>query len=130
MPYVRISLLRGKSDDYLDQLSRNVHRAMVEAFDTPPTDRFQVIEQCAPNELIFDRHYLCGPRSDGFVLICITAGKPRPAAAKQALYRRLCELLAAAPGIRPEDVMVVINTTAAEDWSFGNGLAANQLTQP
>lgn len=128
MPYVRISLLRGKSEEYLAQLSRNVHRAMVETFDTPPTDRFQVIQQCEPHELIYDRDYLCGPRSDGYVLICITAGKPRPASAKQALYRRLCELLANAPGVRPEDVMVVITTTATEDWSFGKGMAANQPT--
>jgi phenylpyruvate tautomerase PptA (4-oxalocrotonate tautomerase family) len=33
-------------------------------------------------------------------------------------------LLAEAPGLDPEDVMVVITTTAGDDWSFGGGRAA------
>jgi phenylpyruvate tautomerase PptA (4-oxalocrotonate tautomerase family) len=42
---------------------------------------------------------------------------------KAALYRRLADLLAQSPGLRPEDVMIVISTSAPEDWSFGNGIA-------
>lgn len=124
MPFCRISLQRGQSPSFLQTLSDRLHQALVETFEVPPDDRFQVIHQHAPDELIFDAHYLCGPRSRGFILIAITAGRPRGRAVKQALYRRLAELLAEAPGIRPQDVMVVINTTEAEDWSFGNGMAA------
>jgi hypothetical protein len=92
----RISLLKGKSPDYLRALSDGLHAAMVEAFNVPPTDRFQVIHQHEPNELIFDRDYETegGPRSDDFVLIAITAGKPRGTEVKQAFYRRLVERLA------------------------------------
>lgn len=36
---------------------------------------------------------------------------------------RLVELLTATPGIRREDVMVVICTTATDEWSFGDGRA-------
>ncbi|WNG14213.1 tautomerase family protein [Cystobacter fuscus] len=124
MPLARISLRRGRSPAFLKALSDNVHRALVEAFEVPPDDRFQIIHQHEPEELIFDRHYLCGPRSDNYVLVCITAGRHRTSAVKQAFYRRLAELLADAPGIQPEDVMVVVNTTEAEDWSFGRGIAA------
>lgn len=123
MPFARISLLQGRSPAYLAALSDNVHRALVETFDVPAQDRFQFIHQHAKDELIFDRDYLCGPRSDAFVFISITAGKPRSPKTKQDFYRRLAELLQESPGIRPEDVMVVISMTAAEDWSFGNGLA-------
>ncbi|HJV49920.1 MAG TPA: tautomerase family protein [Noviherbaspirillum sp.] len=124
MPFTRISLQRGKSASYLQALSDGVHRALVEAFDVPPTDRFQVIHQCEANELVFDRHYGGGPRSDDFVLICVTAGRPRPESVKRAFFRRLADLLAAAPGIRPQDVMVIIHQTQMVDWSFGNGLSA------
>jgi len=123
MPFARISLLRGKPAAFLTALSDNLHRALVEAFDVPPDDRFQVIHQHAPEELIFDRHYLGGPRSDDYVLICITAGRQRTTSTKQAFYRRLVQLLAEAPGLRPQDVMVVINTTGIDDWSFGDGIA-------
>jgi phenylpyruvate tautomerase PptA (4-oxalocrotonate tautomerase family) len=122
MPVARISLLKGKPPAYLQALSDNLHRALVDTFDVPADDRFQMIHQHAPGELIFDRHYLCGPRSDSFVLICITGGKPRTTRVKQAFYRRLVDLLAEAPGIRPEDVMVVVNMTGPDDWSFGAGV--------
>ncbi|WP_226469611.1 tautomerase family protein [Luteimonas panaciterrae] len=123
MPYARISLHRGKSPEYLRQLSDGVYRAMREAFDVPEHDRFQVIHQLDPGELVFDRDYLGGPRSDDFVLIAITAGRPRDGATKRAFYARTVELLAQAPGIAPEDVMIVIQTTTSDDWSFGGGRA-------
>lgn len=122
MPFARISLLKGKPPAYLQALSDSLQRALVDAFEVPPTDRFQVIHQLEANELIFDRHYLGGPRSDDFVLIAISAGRLRDTATKQAFYRRLVALLAEAPGIRPGDVMVVINTSAADEWSMSGGL--------
>ncbi|MDQ5881698.1 MAG: hypothetical protein QG616_1529 [Pseudomonadota bacterium] len=123
MPYSRISLLKGKSPAYLRALSDSLHQALVETFEVPADDRFQVIHQHAPEELVFDRHYQCGPRSDDYVLIAITAGRLRSTQTKQAFYQRLAALLEAAPGIRREDVMVVITTTQADEWSFGNGVA-------
>jgi phenylpyruvate tautomerase PptA (4-oxalocrotonate tautomerase family) len=127
MPYSRISLLKGKSPDYLRALSNSLHDALVEGFNVPPADRFQVIHQHEPHELIFDRDYEGGPRSDDFVLIAVTAGKPRSTEVKQAFYRCLVARLAEAPGIRPEDVMVVINTSLGDEWSFGGGRPAASL---
>ncbi len=123
MPFARISILKGKSPEYLRAVSDNLHRALVEAFDTPPDDRFQLIHQHAPGEMVFDRDYLGGPRSDDFILFAVTAGRPRSAEVKQAFYRRLVALLAEKPGVRPEDVMIVITTTSPEDWSFSGGEA-------
>ena len=124
MPFTRISLLRGKSPEYLSALSDSLHRALVEAFDVPPDDRFQVLDQREPGELVFDRNYLGGPRSDDFTLFEIAAGRPRSAETKKAFYRRLVALLADSPGLRPEDVMAIITTTGREDWSFANGAAS------
>ena len=123
MPYAQISLMKGQSPEYLRALSDNLHRALVETFDVPEADRFQVFHQLAPDELVFDRNYLCGPRSDDYVLIAITAGRQRDTRTKQAFYRRLADLLEESPGIRRQDVMVVINTNEADEWSFGDGIA-------
>ena len=87
----------------------------------PPGDCFQAIHQHEPGELVFDRNYLGGPRSDDFVLFAVTAGRPRTTEVKRAFYKRLVALLAEAPGIRPEDVLTIINTTTPEDWSFSGG---------
>ncbi|ARO31677.1 4-oxalocrotonate tautomerase protein [Rhizobium sp. NXC14] len=128
MPFVRISLRKGKSQEYLAALADNVQRALVETFDVPENDRFQAIHQHDENELIFDRSYLAGPRSDDFVYISVTIGRPRTGEMKAALYRRVAELLTQSPGLRPQDLMIVVSTSAPEDWSFGNGIA--QMTDP
>lgn len=128
MPFVRISLLKGKSPDYLRALADSIQRALVDTFDVPENDRFQAIHQHEPGELIIDKTYLAGPRSDDFVYISITTGRPRSPEMKNALYRRLVDLLAASPGLRPEDVMVVVSESMPADWSFGNGIA--QMTEP
>ena len=130
MPFTRISLLKGKSPEYLGALSDSLHKALVEAFDVPADDRFQAIHQHEPGELVFDRNYLGGPRSGDFVLFAVTAARPRSAQVKQAFYRRLVALLAEAPGLRPEDVMIVITTTSPEDWSFSGGQAWRFDAQP
>ena len=39
----------------------------------------------------------------------------------EMILRDLVEKLGRSPGFNPEDVMVVITTTASEDWSFGGG---------
>lgn len=121
MPISRISLVKGKSPDYLLALSDSLHRALVEAFEVPPDDRFQLIHQHEVQEMSVDPHYLSGPRSADFVLINVIAGRARSGATKQAFYHRLVALLAQAPGLRPEDVMIVVQTTQPEDWSFGGG---------
>lgn len=123
MPFVRISLLRGRPPEFLRALADGVHATLVETFGVPPEDRFQTIHQLAPEELFFDRGYLGVARGEGYVLVEITAGRPRPATVKQATYRRLVERLAERPGIRPEDVMVVVQHNNLEDWSFGAGRA-------
>jgi 4-oxalocrotonate tautomerase len=41
--------------------------------------------------------------------------------AKLAMYARIVERLAGNPGVRPEDVLISVVETAAENWSFGNG---------
>ncbi|WP_028536486.1 tautomerase family protein [Paludibacterium yongneupense] len=124
MPYVRISLLEGKSADYLGSLSDTLHQAMVETFNVPAKDRFHIFHQLASEAFVFDREYMCGPRSDDFVLIAITTGRTRDAATRQAFFRRLADLLEIAPGIRRQDVMVVITNSEMGEWSFGDGVSA------
>lgn len=123
MPFVRLSLLQGKPPAYLKTLADTVHAALVDTFEVPHNDRFQVIHQHAPGELLFDPGYLGVERSDDLVIIHITAGRPRSTTTKQAFYRHLVQRLADAPGLRPQDVMVIIAMNGADDWSFGGGVA-------
>jgi len=123
MPFVRISMTKGRSPDHVRAIADGVHQALTETFGVPKDDRFQLIHQHEPGEVIADPHYLGVDRSDDFLLIHVTGGKPRDRRTKRALYARLAGLLAENPGVRAEDVMVVVSTTDLDDWSFGNGEA-------
>ncbi|EFE93790.1 tautomerase family protein [Serratia odorifera] len=118
MPFTRIALHNGKTPAYLRTLSDSLHQALVEAFEVPPDDRFQVIDQYRPGELIYDAHYLGGPRSEDYVLFYITVGRARTAATKQRFYQRLAALLQQNLQLSPQDVMVVVVSSQREDWSF------------
>lgn len=124
MPLVQISLLKGKSPAHIRAIADGVHRALVETFSVPPDDRFQFVQQYERDAFIYDPDYLGIHRSEDVVFIHITASDWRDLKAKRALYKRVAELLAVDPGLRPEDVQVVLAPNTKEDWSFGKGLAS------
>jgi len=120
-------MFKGKPPEYIKALSDSVHKALVEAYEMPSGDRFQIIDQFEPGTLIFDRNYWGGPRSDDFLLISITSGERVPKV-KEAFFKRLVETLSESPGVRPEDVFVHLDCTAQpEDWSFSNGVPAAKM---
>jgi len=124
MPLVRISLIKGKPPTYIRAVADGVHRALHEAYNAPVDDRFQLIEQREAGELIYDPDYLGIHRTDDIIIIHVFAGNWRDAAMKQAFYNRVVELLADDPGMRPQDVQIVISSNERADWSFGNGIAS------
>ncbi len=124
MPLVRITLFKGRSDAALRAIADGVHDALVEAYAVPLDDRFQIIEQLDPGQIIYSPTYLGINRTDGLVIVQIVAGHWRDTAAKQAMYRILVDNLAADPGVRREDVQVIITSNDKADWSFGNGIAS------
>jgi 4-oxalocrotonate tautomerase len=123
MPLVRISLRQGTSPAYRQALSEGVHRAMIESLAIPPDDRFQVITECAPENLIYDTSYLGVQRTDHVVFVQITMSTGRKPQQKRKLFRRMAEILAVSPGLRPQDLLVNLVEVSWENWSFGNGEA-------
>ena len=123
MPLVRIALREGTSAAYRRAIADGVHQAMVDALAIPADDRFQVISEHSADNLIYDPQYLGIKRTDRVVLIQITLSAGRKPGQKRALYKRITELLAKSPGVRPEDVVINLVEVAWENWSFGNGVA-------
>jgi len=123
MPLVRIDLLEGTSPQYRKSISDGVHQAMVEALAVPPEDRFQVITEHPRGGLNFSPNYLGISHSENIVFVQITLSAGRRPQQKRKLYRRIRELLAAAPGVPPEDIIINLVEVSWENWSFGNGEA-------
>ncbi|MBY4679125.1 tautomerase family protein [Marinobacterium arenosum] len=129
MPFTRISLRNGRSADYLQAVSDALHEALVEAFEVPEDDRFQVIEQLEPEAFVYDRHYLARHgRSGNQVLFQITAGRERSDSTRVAFYACLLEKLQQAVGLHADDLMVIITTNRLAEWSFSAGKPATAMT--
>lgn len=123
MPLVRISLLEGKTDSFLQKTGDAVHRAMVETIAVPPQDRFQIITEHEKSHFVYDPSYLGIQRTDGLIIIQITLNQGRAVELKKALYKRIAELLHSELGVRMEDVLINLVEVAKENWTFGNGVA-------
>ena len=126
MPFVTIDLLRGKSADYLAALSEGVHDALVEGLDMLAEDRFQIIHQHEPEEMVFNRNFRGGPRSDDLIVVTITDGLQRDDDKKKAFYRALVRNVNANPGIKPADVFVKMHVTPPINFSFADGIPATE----
>ena len=124
MPLVRISLAKGKPEAYRRKVGDAVHRALVEAVGVPPLDRFQLLTEHEPGDLVYDSNYLGIARSGDLVIVQITLSAGRTLEQKRALYRRIAANLAAAVGLRPQDAWINLVEVAKENWSFGNGVAS------
>jgi phenylpyruvate tautomerase PptA (4-oxalocrotonate tautomerase family) len=122
MPLVKIHLVEGRDRAAVQALADTVHEVIVETFAGPERDRYQIIHEHARDHLILLDTGLGIERSDGVVLIEITQ-QGRGEAQKQALYRRLAELLCDRSQARPEDLIVAVSENERADWSFGFGQA-------
>ena len=127
MPLVRVTMIKGKSPDYIKKMSDSIYEALVEANVQQKEETFQIIEQLEPSDLIYARRFgIKGSRSENFVIINIESDARRRAE-KEALLSRLSDKLAASPGIARDDVMVRLSMTSGlEDWSLGSGIAVSK----
>lgn len=123
MPFVRIDLPRGKSLEYRRSLGDVVYEAMIQTINVPANDRFQVITEHPPEELVIDRSYLGIERSADCVLIQVFLNEGRTTELKKAFYRAIAEGLHQRLGLRTQDVFITLVEVKKENWSFGNGEA-------
>jgi 4-oxalocrotonate tautomerase len=123
MPLVRIDLSRGKTAEYRRTLGDVVYEAMIQTINVPANDRFQVITEHPPDELIIDRTYLGIERSADCVLIQVFLNEGRTTELKKAFYRAIADGLQQRLGLRKQDVFITLVEVKKENWSFGNGEA-------
>ena len=123
MPLVRISIHKGRSTEFRRKLGDAIHRALVETIDVPQLDRFQLLTEHEPGDLVYDAGYLGIARTNEIMIAQITMSTGRTLAQKRRLFRRIADNLAAL-GLRREDAWINLVEVAKENWSFGLGEAS------
>lgn len=122
MPLVRITQHNVRTPEQSQQLADCVQEVMLELFDAPPGDRYQIIETLPVGSILAEDTGLGIERTDGVVVLHVTQ-QGRSIEQKRAIYAALAERLAAAGLVRPEDLIVSVVHNDREDWSFGLGRA-------
>ena len=117
MPLINISILSGKSPEYIKAVGDSINSAVIETMGFPMDDRYQII-----HEVDSERFQLQGRDGDRVMMhLVMRAGRSNES--KQAFYKKVVENLAANPGVQPENVMITISENHDIDWSFSDGLA-------
>ena len=123
MPLVRIDVVEGRrTPDELRLLADTVQEVMLDVFAAPPGDRYQVITEHRPGQLICEDTGLGIERTDDLVVLQVFQ-QGRSEEQKRALYAELAESLKGVTGLAPSDLIVSVMGNSREDWSFGLGRA-------
>ena len=122
MPIIHVSLRAGKPEAYRQAIFDGLYRAMRETLNVPEDDQFMTLTEHEAANFRTGTAYGVA-RSNDVVYILINVFDTRTLEQKKALFKRTAELLGRNPGIRPEDVFIVIVPGAKENWSVGNGVA-------
>ena len=117
MPLVNISILKGKSQEYIKAIANGINAAVIETMGFPDDDRYQIIHEVEPHCLQFQK------RTEDRVMMHLIMRAGRSNESKQAFYAKVVENLAADPGIDPANVLITIAENHDIDWSFRDGVA-------
>jgi phenylpyruvate tautomerase PptA (4-oxalocrotonate tautomerase family) len=122
VPLVRIDVVEGRRNpEQLRRLADTVQEVMLELFAAPPSDRYQVVTEHRPGQLICDTGLGIERTDDPVALQVVQQGRSEEQ--KRALYAGLARRLEEPTGLAPSDLIVSVVGNTGEDWSFGPGRA-------
>lgn len=123
MPLVRIDMLEGKPETFRQAIADVVYEAMRAHLNVPVNDRFIIINEHSPEEMMLSPDYLDIQRSQNCIVVQLTLNTGRTLEMKKAFYHAIAYGLHEKTGMRLEDVFISLVEVPKENWSFGNGEA-------
>ncbi|MGX7244987.1 tautomerase family protein [Enterococcus quebecensis] len=123
MPLLKFDLIEGRSEAEIKQLLDVTHEVVLEAFEVPKGDRYQIVTQHKACEMVMEDTGLGFQRDSAKMITLTIISRERTTPQKETFYRLLAQRLEELCGIPSKNLLVsfVINDDA--DWSFGFGKA-------
>jgi hypothetical protein len=122
MPLLYVDIIEGRTPAEIQTLLDAIHDAVVEAFQVPQRDRYQVVRSHPAHEMAALDTGLGIPRSSALVVLHVVSRR-RPREFKERFYKLLATNLAERCGLDTADLIVSVTENSDEDWSFGHGRA-------
>lgn len=122
MPLIKIDMLKGRSKEEIKSILDISYRVMLETFEAPDGDRYQIVNQHEDYEMQILDTGLGVERSDQVIVFTLVT-RPRTETQKTNFYKQLVTALNTQLGIRTEDIMISLVENTDSDWSFFNGKA-------
>jgi phenylpyruvate tautomerase PptA (4-oxalocrotonate tautomerase family) len=121
MPLVKVSLLKGKSQEEKKALLDAVHAALIEAFKIPENDRNQRIFEFEP-----ENFELPEGKTSNYILIEMDVFPGRSIEAKRKLYETIV-LNLQRHNIQANDILIVLNEPQLDNWGVRGGIPASAV---
>ncbi|KRD14404.1 tautomerase [Mycobacterium sp. Root265] len=123
MPLVHLHVIENRrTAEQLAHLADVVQDVMLEHFEAPNRDRYQLITEHRRGQILVEDTGLGYERTDDVLIIQIFQ-QGRSLRHKQAAYRALADELELRAGLSPSDLIVSMVEYTRADWSFGGGEA-------
>ena len=121
MPFVTISLFKGKTPEFRKRISDEIHNALVECFKIKDWDYNHKIREYDKADWIVPEG-----KSETYVLIemCVFPGRTKET--KKKLYIDIVTRLQAM-GIPKDEVFILLIEQPMENWAIRGGLSADDV---
>lgn len=123
MPLLKFDMVEGRSEENIQLILDITHSIVLASFEVPAGDRYQIVTQHKPFEMVMEDTGLGFKREPKKMISLTVISRERTTAQKENFYRLLSQRLDELCEIAPENLLVsfIINNDA--DWSFGFGEA-------
>ena len=122
MPLVKFDIIEGRTEQQVGAMLEAAHRAVVKAFKVPVRDRYQLVTEHKPHQVVILDTGLGIERSKDIVVVTVLTS-PRSDESKRLFFAELARQLEDHCGLASSDLMVSVVTNTQGDWSFGHGVA-------
>ncbi|MGN4444182.1 tautomerase family protein [Bacillus cereus group sp. MYBK79-1] len=127
MPFVNVYYPGNiLNKEELKKIGECIHISLISHFNIPENDYFQLFLPYQQNHFLYNPYYLLEggeKRTENMIYVSITCGPGRTKKQKRDLYQSISSKVSECSSIKSVDIFITLNETAAENWSFGQGLA-------
>ncbi|MGX7419880.1 tautomerase family protein [Carnobacterium gallinarum] len=123
MPLLKLDLIEGPTESEIKAILDVAYAVTLDVFNVPAGDRYQIVTQHKPYEMILEDTGLGFQRDPKKMLSFTVITRKRNQTQKEQFYQQLAQQLEEVCHIESKNLFVSMIVTEDEDWSFGYGKA-------